>query len=325
VAYEDAGVDVLTVPEAYGVDAVSGLGFLAAATSRVELMAAILPIYSRTPTLLAMSAAGLDVVSGGRFSLGLGVSGPQVVEGWHGVRYDAPLGRTREVMQICRTVWRREPLTHQGRRYEVPLPPERGTGVGKPLKLVHRPPRPDIPIYLAALGPANVELAAAEATGWIPFFYLPERAHLVWGDALARGTAKRDDARERLEIVAGGPFAVGAGLEHLREEERSHLALYVGGMGPRDTNFYNRLVGDYGWEAEAAKVQDLYFEGRREEAAAAVPDGLVEGTTLVGDLAYLRDRLEAYSESGVTVLQVTPVGADPVAELRVLAGLAHDM
>nr|WP_067672726.1 LLM class F420-dependent oxidoreductase [Nocardia miyunensis] len=320
--YEDAGVDVLGVPEAYGVDAVSWLGYLAAVTDRVELMAQVLPIYSRTPALTAMTAAGIDRVSKGRFALGLGVSGPQVVEGWHGVAYDAPLGRTRDVIEICRKVWRRERLEHDGDRYRIPLPG--GTGLGKPLKLVDVPLRERIPLYVAALGPANTELTAELADGWVPFLYIPERADTVWGEALTRGTAKRSPDLGPLEIVAGGPMAVGDDVTHKRELDRDHLALYVGGMGARDKNFYNIVVRKYGFESEAREVQDLYLAGNRTEAAARIPDALLEGTSLIGDRSYLKDRLAAYRERGVTVVQVQPVGDDPVRDLRVFREILDD-
>lgn len=324
-AYEEAGVDVLMVPEAYGIDAVSVLGFLAGITERVELMSGIVPIFSRTPALLGMTAAGLDLVSGGRFSLGIGVSGPQVVEGWHAVPYDAPLGRTGEIIEICRTIWRREPLIHEGKRYVIPLPPDQGSGAGKALRLVHRPVRAQIPIYVAALGPKNVQLAAEKAEGWIPFLYVPERADRVWGEPLSQGLARRDPSLERLSIVTGGPMAIGNDVEHLREDERAHLALYVGGMGAKGANFYTRVVSQYGWEQEATKVQDLFLDGKREEAARAIPAGLVEGTTLIGEPAYIRDRLAAYRDSGVTTVQVSPVGADPLGSLRQFCEIAHSV
>lgn len=324
-AYEEIGVDVIAAAEAYGFDGVSWLGFLAAGTERAELMAQILPIYSRTPTLTAMTAAGLDFLTGGRFILGLGVSGPQVVEGWHGVPFTAPLGRTREFIQICRAVWRRDRVEHSGRHYHVPLPAGQGTGLGKPLKLIDHPVRPEIPIYLAALGPANVELAAELAQGWVPFLYIAERADNVWGEALARGKAKRDPALGPLEIVAGGPMAIGSDVTHLRDHDRAHLALYVGGMGARGKNFYNSIVQRYGWEKEAAEVQDLYLDGRRAEAAARLPDALLEGTSLIGDRGYIRDRLSALRERGVTILQVEPIGEDPIGDLRRLRETLDDL
>jgi F420-dependent oxidoreductase-like protein len=325
LSYEDCGVDMLAVPEAYGFDAVGWLGYLAAVTQRVELMAQILPIYSRTPALTAMTAAGLDHLSGGRFALGLGASGPQVVEGWHGVPYDAPLRRTQEIIEICRTVWRRERLDYHGRYYSAPLPPGQGTGLGKPLKLVDRPARPGIPVYLAALGPGNVELAAAVADGWVPFLYIPERAGPVWGEALARGRTKRDEQLGPLEIVAGGPMAIGPHVSDLRDRDRGHVALYVGGMGARGKNFYNALVRQYGFEAAADEVQELYLVGKRDEAAAALPAELLEGTSLIGDTGYVRDRLSAFRDQGVTVLQVEPVGPDPLGDLRRLRALMDSL
>ncbi len=199
---ENAGLDIVFVPEAYSFDAVSALGYLAASTQRVELASGILQLYTRTPTLTAMTAAGLDYVSDGRFTLGLGASGPQVIEGFHGVPYDAPIGRTREVIEICRQVWRREPVQHRGKHYTIPLPADRGTGLGKPLKLINSPVRERIPILVAALGPKNVEMAAEIAEGWQPIFYLPEKARDVWGESLAAGRAKRAAELGELEIYA---------------------------------------------------------------------------------------------------------------------------
>lgn len=311
--YEQAGLDVVWVSEAYGLDAVSRLGYLAARTQRLELGTGILPIYTRTPALIAQTAAGLDYVSNGRAILGLGASGPQVIEGWHGVRYDKSLGRMREIVDICRRVWRREVIQHQGANYTLPLPPEHGTGLGKPLKIIGQPVRDRIPIYLATLGLKSVELTAEIAEGWMPIFFWPERAGDVWGQALRRGEAKRDPSLPPMDITAGGLVAIGDGLEHLRDGERPHLALYVGGMGARGANFYNDLAGWYGFEAEAKLVQDLYLDGKKTEAAAAIPDALLEGTTLIGSEAYVRDRLAAFKAAGVTMLNVTPVGSDDPA------------
>src|SRR3954449_2480678 len=205
---EAAGLDVAMVAEVYTFDAVSQLGYLAAVTERVELMSGIFTIYSRTPALTAMTAAGLDFVSDGRFTLGLGASGPQVIEGWHGVAYDAPLQRTREVVEICRQVWRRERLVHDGPKYTVPLPAEQGTGLGKPLKLINTPVRERIPVLLAAIGPKNVELAAEIAEAWEPIFFVPEKAAEVWGGSLAAGRGKRDAELGELDIVTGVPVAI---------------------------------------------------------------------------------------------------------------------
>jgi F420-dependent oxidoreductase-like protein len=324
-SYEDAGVDLIAAPEAYGLDAVSWLGYLAATTTRVGLMSQILPIYGRTPALTAMSAAGLDRLSGGRFCLGLGVSGPQVVEGWHGVPYDAPLARTRDVIAICRRVWRGERLVYDGERHSVPLDPARGTGLGKPLKIMDAPLRADIPIFLAALGPANTELAARTADGWVPYLYFPERADAVWGRPLPRGLTDRAPELGPLQIVAGGPIAIGADVADLRELDRAHLALYVGGMGRVGRNYYNTVVSRYGFADAARRVQDPYLDGHRDDAAAAIPDALLEGTSLIGDKAYLRDRLAAYRAQGVTVIQVQPVGRDPLGDLRLFRELLHDV
>ncbi|HYB82119.1 MAG TPA: LLM class F420-dependent oxidoreductase, partial [Mycobacterium sp.] len=209
VELEKAGIDVAVVAEAYSFDAVSQLGYLAAKTNTVELASGVFPIYIRTPSLLAMTAAGLDFVSGGRFRLGIGTSGPQVIEGFHGVEFDAPLGRTREVVEICRRVWRRERLQYAGKHYQIPLPADRGTGLGKPLQLINHPVRDRIPIMIAALGPKNVELTAQIAEGWQPVFYHPEKAASVWGEALAAGTAKRDPALGPLDVMVHASLAVG--------------------------------------------------------------------------------------------------------------------
>ncbi len=239
------------MPEAYSFDAVSQLGFIAARTTTLEIASGILPIYSRTPALTAMTAAGLDYVSGGRFTLGLGTSGPQVIEGWHGVPYDAPIGRTRELIEICRAVWRRERLDYQGKHYTLPLPADQGTGLGKPLKLINHPVRDRIPIIIAALGPKNVELAAELAEGWQPIFYLPEKSAIAWAEPIKAGLAKRADDLGPLDVIAAAPLAIGDDVTHLREVARPVFALYIGGMGARGRNFYHDLACRYGYEQEA--------------------------------------------------------------------------
>jgi len=314
--YERAGLDIVFVPEAYSFDAVSQLGFIAAKTERVQIGAGIFPIYSRTPALLAMTAAGLDYVSGGRFTLGLGASGPQVIEGWHGVAYDAPVGRTREVVEICRMVWRREKLAYKGRYYELPLPG--GTGLGKPLKLINHPVRERIPIALAAIGPKNVELAAELAESWMPIFYLPEKAGLVWGDSVAAGTAKRDPALGPLDVIAHAALAIGEDVTALRDHGRPQLALYIGGMGARGRNFYNDLACRLGYEAEAKAIQDAYLAGRKDEAEALVPAALVELTSLIGPESYVRERIAAYREAGATTLNVTPMAPTHEGRVRLI-------
>jgi F420-dependent oxidoreductase-like protein len=213
VELEKVGVDIALVAEAYSYDAISQLGFLAAKTSRIELGTGVVPIYIRTPSLLAMTAAGLDYVSDGRFRLGIGTSGPQVMEGFHGVPFDAPLGRTREVVDICRQVWRRERVTYDGKYYQIPLPADRGTGLGKPLQLINHPVRDRIPITIAALGPKNVALTAEIAEGWQPVFYHPEKADEVWGESLRSGYAKRDPGLGPLDIMVSAPLAIGDNLD----------------------------------------------------------------------------------------------------------------
>jgi len=310
--YERAGLDIVFVPEAYSYDAVSQLGFIAAKTSRLQIASGILQLYSRTPTLTAMTAAGLDYVSGGRFNLGLGASGPQVIEGWHGVPYDVPLGRTREIIDICRKVWARERLEYHGRYYQIPLPPGQGTGLGKPLKLINHPVRNHIPVMLAAIGPKNTELAAELAEGWEPIFYLPEQAGQVWGGPLAAGRAKRDPALGPLDVVAQAGLAIGEDVSGYLDLGRPMLALYIGGMGaPRDKgpNFYFNLVTRYGYGAEAEKIQDAYLAGRKEEAASFVPAELLQRISLIGPEGFVAGRVAALRESGVTTLNVAPLAA----------------
>ncbi|MFI2760688.1 LLM class F420-dependent oxidoreductase [Streptomyces echinatus] len=319
-ALEQAGVDVAWVSELYGFDAPTIMGFLAARTERIRIGSAILPIYSRTPALLAQTAAGLDAVSGGRAILGLGASGPQVVEGWHGVPYDKPIQRTREIVEIVRRVWRREAVTNDG-LYPLPLPPGAGTGLGKPLKLINRPVRERIPVFLAALGERNVELVAEIAEGWLPFLFLPEKARTVWGEALDRGAAKRDAALGPLQTVAGGLLAIGDDTDELLDLARPFAALYIGGMGAKGRNFYNNVVRRYGYEAEAEQIQELYLSGRKQEAEAAVPRELLRLTNLVGPEGFVRERLAAFAEAGVTVLNVAPAGPDPLGTLRRLRAL----
>jgi F420-dependent oxidoreductase-like protein len=310
VSLENAGLDQVWVAEAYGFDSPTLMGYVAAKTERVQIGSAILPIYSRTPALLAQTAAGLDAVSGGRAILGLGASGPQVIEGWHGIPYDKPLGRTREIVDICRRIWRREVITNEG-NYPIPLPEGKGTGLGKPLKILTRPVRDSIPIYIASLGDKNVQMTAEIADGWLPTLFVPEKANDVWGTALAAGKAKRSAELGDLEVVAGGILAIGDDVEALRDASRPIIALYVGGMGAKGRNFYNDLARRYGWEAEAETIQDLYLAGKKEEAAAAVPAEFAELMNLVGPAGYVKERLQAFKEAGVTTLNVTPIGENP--------------
>ncbi len=314
--FEKAGLDIVNVAEAYSFDAVSQLGFIAAKTTTLEIASGILPIYSRTPALTAMTAAGLDYVSNGRFTLGIGSSGPQVIEGWHGVPYDAPVGRTRELIEICRLVWRRERLEYHGKHYQLPLPEGEGTGLGKPLKLINHPVRERIPIVVAALGPKNVALAAELAEGWEPIFYFPEKAAAAWAEPLQAGKARRDTASlGPLDVIAAAPLAIGDDVTGLRDFTRPVFALYIGGMGARGRNFYYDLACRFGYEKEAAQIQDAYLAGRKDEAAALVPADLVEKTSLIGPAGYVAERLEAFRESGVSTLNVTPLAPTHAARL----------
>src|SRR6201993_3382853 len=255
VELEKAGIDIAVVAEAYSFDAVSQLGDLAAMTNTVELASGVFPIYIRTPSLLAMTAAGLDFVSDGRFRLGIGTSGPQVIEGFHGVEFDAPLGRTREIVEICRQVWRRERVQYAGKHYQIPLPKDRGTGLGKSLQLINHPVRERIPITIAALGPKNVELTAEIAEGWQPVFYLPEKAHLLWGEALAAGTAKRDPALGPLDVMVHVSLAIGDDVEERLAWVKPNLALYIGGMGAKGRNFFHKFAARYGFGGGGGQIQ----------------------------------------------------------------------
>ncbi len=313
---ERAGLDLVWVAEAYGFDSPTLMGYLAAKTDRVEIGSAILNIYSRTPGTLLQTAAGLDNVSGGRAVLGLGASGPQVIEGWHGVPYSKPLGRTAEIIDLVRRGLQRERLTSDG-VFKLPLSKEDGavTGLGKPLKILTHPERDTIPIWIAALGPKSVEQAATIADGWIPHLFHPEKSHLVWGDALAAGRAQRQPGLAPLQIAAGGMVAIGEGPETkaLLDFARPLFALYVGGMGAKGKNFYNDVAKSYGYEQEAEDIQDLYLSGKKKEAEALVPTEWLEACNLVGPASYVKERIAAFKEAGVTHLTVMPASDDPAA------------
>ncbi len=317
VGLEKAGLDLIWVAEPYGFDAPTLMGYLAAKTETVQIGAGILNVYSRTPGALLQTAAGLDNVSGGRAGLGLGASGPQVIEGFHGLPYDRPLTRTREVIEVLRMGLRHEKLDYQGKTFSVPLPEGEGLGLGKPLKLLNRPERPSVPLWVAALGDKNVAMTAEVADGWLPFLYFPEKAHQVWGEPLARGAAKRSADLAPLEICAGGMVAIGEGPETkaLLDFMRPMYALYVGGMGARDKNFYNQLACEYGFEKEAKEIQDLYLSGKKKEAEALVPLEWLEAGNLVGPESYVKERIAAFKESGVTNLSVTPASDDPAGTI----------
>jgi F420-dependent oxidoreductase-like protein len=311
-AAERLGYDSVWAAEAWGTDAVSVLAWLAASTSTIKVGSAIMQIPGRTPANTAMTAATLDLMSGGRFILGLGTSGPQVVEGWHGQPWGKPLGKTREYVEIVRTALRREVVEHHGEHYRIPYDGPGATGLGKPLKLMLRPLRAEIPIYLAAIGPKNVALAAEIADGWLPIFVDPERFDDAFGESIAGAPAG-------FEIAATVSVLLGDDVQSLRDSLKPYLALYVGGMGAKGRNFYNALMRRYGWEAEAERIQELYLGGHQREAIAAVPDELVDAVALVGPKERIRDRLEAWRETPVTTLIV---GSPQPEALEVIAELA---
>ena len=314
---EKAGLDLVWVAEAYGFDSPTLMGYLAAKTETIEIGAGILNVYSRTPGALLQTAAGLDNVSGGRAVIGLGASGPQVIEGFHGLPYERPLGRTREVIEIIRMGLRREPLAYDGKVFTLPLPADQGLGLGKPLKILTKVERPRVPLWVAALGDKNVAMTAEVADGWLPHLFYPEKANDVWGGALAAGAAKRSADLGPLEISAGGMVAIGEGPETKAQLDfvRPMYALYVGGMGARGKNFYNDLACQYGFEAEAKQIQDLYLDGKKKEAEALVPLEWLEAGNLVGPESYVKERLAAFAEAGVTTLSVVPATADPAATI----------
>jgi F420-dependent oxidoreductase-like protein len=317
IDFERAGLDRVLIPEAYGFDAVSQMGYVAAKTDRVELAFGILPMFSRTPTNLAMTAAGVDYISGGRCVLGIGASGPQVIEGFHGVKYDAPLGRAREHVEICRKIWRREKSEYHGTYYRLPLTKEDGgSGLGKPLKMINYPLRERIPMLLAAIGPKNVELAAEVFEEWLPFLFHPEHVDKAFGEALSAGRAKRDPRLGELAIAVGVDLLITdnkTAEAQALQAVRDHAALYIGGMGARGKNFYNSLAIRYGYADEARLIQDLYLDGKKAEAAAAVPAELARAMSLIGPAGYVKERVEAYRSAGVTCLLASPI-ADTHAE-----------
>ena len=314
---EKAGLDRIWVAEPYGFDSPTLMGYLAAKTETVEIGAGILNVYSRTPGALLQTAAGLDNVSGGRAVIGLGASGPQVIEGFHGLPYDKPLGRTREIIEIIRMGLRREALVSDG-IFKLPLPADQGLGLGKPLKLLNKPERKSIPLWVAALGDKNVQMTAEVADGWLPFLFHPEKAQSVWGDALEKGKAKRQEGLAPLEISAGGMVAIGEDVKGMLDFMRPMYALYVGGMGARGKNFYNQLACQYGYEKEAKEIQDLYLGGNKRDAEALVPLEWLEAGNLVGPASYVKERIAAFKEAGVTNLQVSPASEDPAATIAQL-------
>ncbi len=330
VELERAGLDLVWVSEAYSVDAVSRVGYLAAATDTVEIGTGILNVYSRSAGAIAQTAAGCDYVSRGRFILGLGASGPQVIEGFHGIAYDKPVKRIREYIEVTRMALRRERLEYDGETVHLPLPEGEGTGLGKALKLINHPVRNEVPIWWASLMPYAIRETARLANGWIPTQFLPEHITTVWGDDLAKGMADRPAELGPLEISKGATVAIGDDLvgeatDPFLDRNRPHTALYWGGMGAREKNFYNAIARQQGYEEEAAKIQDLYLDGHKDEAAAAVPRDFLDRANLVGPESVIRERLAGWKDAGVTHLNVSLPGPDPAATLGKLREILADV
>jgi F420-dependent oxidoreductase-like protein len=317
---ERLGYDSAWAAEAWGTDAVTVLAWLAATTTRIRVGSAIMQIPGRTPALTAMTAATLDLLSGGRFLLGLGTSGPQVVEGWHGQPWGKPLGKTREYVEIVRSVLQRRTLEHHGEHYDIPYTGAGATGLGKPLKIIVHPPRADVPIYLAAIGPKNVALAAEIADGWLPIFFSPERFVETHLPMLEEGFARRGGRPKGWDLAAHVPVVLtdDVDIQVARDFLKPLLALYLGGMGAKGQNFYTRLAERYGYADAAATVQELYLSGKKNEAIAAVPDALVDEVALVGGPDRIAERVAAFRDCGVTTLVLQ--ARQPEA-LRLLAEL----
>jgi F420-dependent oxidoreductase-like protein len=317
-AAERLGFSVVWAAEAYGSDAATVLGYLAGRTSRIDLGSAVFQIPARTPAMTAMTAVTLDWLSGGRFRLGLGVSGPQVSEGWHGVRFDAPLSRTKEYVEIVRLALRREPVEYAGNHYTLPLP----DGAGKALRLTVHPVRGDMPIYLAAIGPRNLELAGEVGDGVLCLFFSPAYANEQLA-RLAAGRARAGATLADFDVVANVPLSVGADVSECADRVRGYAALYVGGMGSRKKNFYNDLARRMGFEAAAEQIQACYLAGDRPAAMAAVPLEFLDATTLLGPRERIAERLLAFSSAGVTTLCVSPYAESAEAQLAALQTLVE--
>jgi F420-dependent oxidoreductase-like protein len=306
---ERLGYESAWAAEAWGSDAVTPLAWLGALTERIDLGTAVMQLPGRSPANAAMTAATLDLLSGGRVRIGLGTSGPQVVEGWHGEAWGRPLGKLREYVEIVRAALRREVVEHHGAHYDIPYTGDGATGLGKPLKLMLRPQRKEIPIYLATLGPKAVELTFEVADGWLPVWLSPTKAREVF---------PLQTARDGFDVAAGVQVVVTDDVQAGLDALKPHYGFYIGGMGAKGTNFYNDLFARFGFEAEAPLVQEAFLAGNQRDAFALVPDAFVDDVALVGPPERIRDKLAAWRESGVTTLLVQ--SHDPVA-LRTMAEL----
>ncbi|WP_153502762.1 LLM class flavin-dependent oxidoreductase [Cumulibacter manganitolerans] len=320
VAYEEAGIDAVWLGESYGYDAISSLGALAYATSRIQIGSGIIPVHTRSAPLIAQTAAGLDALSGGRFALGIGTSGPAVVEGWHGRAYAAPVRTVAETIQVCRAAWARERVANDF--LGVPA------GDRRPLKMMARPPRADIPIFVAGLGPRSVRSLAAHADGWLTVMFWPERAQSVWGEQLAEGSARRSADLAPLQITAPVYVAIDPDDDSHELAMRQNAAHYVSVMGPPRDNFYYDLMCRYGLQAEADAVTEAYLAKDVERAARLVPDEFVAATSLIGSAEHVRERVEAFAAAGVTMLNTTLAGEsrqERIEQLRRLRAITAEV
>lgn len=307
--------------EAYGSDVIVPLTWIAARTKQIKVASGIMQMPARTPAMAAMTAMTLDMLSEGRFLMGIGASGPQVVEGWHGVAYGKPLKRTREYIEICRAIWAREkPLEYQGEHYQIPYTGPGASGLGKPLKSILHGRQ--IPIYVAAVGPKSVAQAAEIADGWLPIFYSPYRAEKIYGPSLEAGFAKAGGGKstKTFDVAASVAVIVTDDVQQGLDMLKPNLALYIGGMGARGKNFYNDLARRYGFEAEAEKIQDLYLDGKKAEATALVPNELCDEIALVGPKDRIKDRLAAWKSSSIGTMILPPQKAETLRMMAELVG-----
>jgi F420-dependent oxidoreductase-like protein len=317
-AAEDAGWDSVWAAEAYGSDTATVLAWLASQTSRIKIGSGIFQMPGRSPAMTAMTAATLDILSNGRMVLGIGTSGPQVAEGWHGQRFGKQIQRTREYVAVLRKALARERLEYDGEVYELPLP----DGPGKALKLMISPVQERIPIYLAAIGPNNTKLAGEVADGYMPFIFAPERVADA-RELLEEGAARTGRSLDGFDIAPTVNVSINDDVEAAQDTMRPILALYVGGMGSREKNFYNQAVQRLGYEDVAREVQDLYLSGKKDEAAAALPGDLIDKVSLCGPPDRIKDRLQAYRDAGVGTMIVTPMSFDPDERVRMVRQLAE--
>lgn len=314
---EDLGFDSIWTAEAYGSDAITPLAYLAALTTRIKLGTGIMQIPGRTPAMCAMTSSTLDALSGGRMLVGLGLSGPQVVEGWHGVPYGKPAARMREYVEILRKIWaRQDPVEYHGQEYDLPYSGPGASGLGKPLKSILHGRQ--LPVYLATMGPLNVRTTAELADGWLPIWYSPYKAKM-YEDDLAQGFARRTDGKTRagFDIAAGCNVAMTDDVQAALDRQKPNLALYFGGMGAKSKNFHNDAMKKMGYAEAAERVQDLYLSGRKKEAEAEIPDDLVDEMSLVGPEARIRERFRAWEDAGVTTMLIN----GPRESLHLMAGI----